>query len=73
MSSAIEELLATQAAAPPDTNPLTCILPLGVAARAGTGKPRLIYDARYVNDQLSFSSFQYEGLPQIHEVVQPKT
>lgn len=70
VTSSVEELLATEAAASA-TKPLKCILPLGVVARAGTGKLRLIFDARYVNDHLDFPSFKYEGLPQLSEVLKP--
>lgn len=68
VTQSIQDLLATQAAAVADF-PLRCVLPLGVVTRASTGKQRLIFDARYINDHLVIPKFKYETLSTIHEVV----
>ena len=49
----------------PDGKPPTCILPLGVAVRAITGKLRLIFDGRYINLFAKYEPFKYESLSDI--------
>ena len=49
----------------PDGQPPTCILPLGVAVRAITGKLRLIFDGRYINLFAKYVPFKYESLADI--------
>lgn len=67
---AVAELVATGAARQVDHCP-TCVLPLGVVARPGTGKLRLIWDGRWVNHYLDTPSFKYETLDQLGQVVEP--
>lgn len=66
----VSELIATQAAAVADF-PLLCVLPLGVVTRAATGKQRLIFDARYINQFIDTPKFKYETLSHVHEILQP--
>ena len=49
----------------PGGQPPVCILPLGVAVRAITGKLRLIFDGRYINLFAKYEPFKYESLSDI--------
>ena len=49
-----------------------CVLPLGVVVRPGSGKRRLILDARYVNEHVVTPSFKYETLSGLQNVLQPQ-
>lgn len=70
VTSSIKELVETGTAKPVAQQP-HLVLPLGVAERAGTGKLRLILDARYLNDHLHIPAFKYETLSGLHAVLQP--
>ena len=49
----------------PNGQPPICVLPLGVAVRAITGKRRLIFDGRYINLFAKYEPFKYEALTDI--------
>jgi hypothetical protein len=70
VGTAVRELLATGAAVVA-SRPPHVVMPLGVVARPGTGKLRLIYDARYVNSFVQIPSFKYETLSKLGQVLRP--
>ncbi len=70
VSKSVQDLVATGTVMPVSQQP-HCVLPLGVVERPGTGKLRLILDARYVNEHLVIPSFKYETLSTLHTVLQP--
>ena len=43
---------------------------MGVAERASSGKLRLIFDARYINEHVVIPEFKYEDLSTIHQYIQ---
>lgn len=45
-----------------DKSTLRCIMPLGVATHNRTGKKRLIFDCRHLNQHLEATKFKMEGL-----------
>ena len=47
------------------------VLPLGVVFKASNNKPRLIFDARYLNFHLVCPNFKYEDLGTIHQFLKP--
>lgn len=59
---ALDAALTSGAVARTDRERLHCVLPLGVAQHAGSGKLRLIYDARYVNRHMKDWFFKMETL-----------
>ena len=52
-------------------SPPHCISPLGVAFKASNNKPRLIFDARYINEHCVCPSFIYEDLGCINQFILP--
>jgi ribonuclease HI len=69
VDQAIEDLLATHAAMEL-SHPPTVVAPLGVAIKKGSGKLRLIWDGRYVNDYLHIPNLNYETLGFLREVLE---
>ena len=47
------------------------VMPLGVAFKKSNGKPRLIYDAKFLNSHILAPSFKYEDLGYCHSFLQP--
>ena len=47
------------------------VMPLGVIFKKSNGKPRLIFDARFLNDHLVIPSFKYEDLGYLSNVIRP--
>ena len=62
ITDAIETGVAQGTMKEVDRDFLTCILPLGIATHARTGKKRLIYDARLLNEYLISIAFKMESL-----------
>jgi hypothetical protein len=48
----------------------TVISPLGVVAKKGTDKFRLIWDGRYVNEHIIVPKFKYDGLESLSDILQ---
>ena len=47
------------------------VSPLGVVFKASNMKPRLVFDARFINDYLVIPEFKYEDLGTIHQFLRP--
>jgi hypothetical protein len=47
------------------------VSPLGVVFKASNGKPRMIFDARYLNSHIIVPSFKYEDLGACHQFMKP--
>lgn len=47
------------------------VLPLGIVFKKSNGKPRLIFDAQYLNSYLLVPSFKYEDLGHCHQFLKP--
>ena len=67
VGEAVRELVLTSTAIAVPEQP-HCVLPLGVVCRSGSGKKRLILDARYINDRVVMPSFKYETLTGLQHV-----
>jgi hypothetical protein len=62
VSDALQAALSSGAIACSSRQDLHCVLPLGVAEQKSTGKLRLIFDARFVNEFLAEWKFKMETL-----------
>jgi hypothetical protein len=72
VSASIAELLSSGSAEMVSERPRV-VMPLGVVAKKGGDKFRLIYDARRVNKHLLVPSFFYEDLGACENYILPKT
>ena len=70
VSQAITDMLATRTVMPLSVAPLV-VSALGVVAKKGTDKYRLIWDGRYINEHLVIPSFKYEDLNAIADWAEP--
>jgi len=70
VSSSISKLLLAGSLEKIDVKPWL-VSPLGVVFKASNGKPRLIFDARYLNSHLIVPSFKYEDLGTCHQFMKP--
>lgn len=70
VTQAIHKLLEAGSIERSDVQPYL-VSALGVVLKKSNGKPRLIFDARFLNSHLHIPSFKYEDLSYCHQYMQP--
>ena len=70
VTTTIKEMLANKTIAQSPTQPRV-VSPLGVVPKPGSGKLRLIWDGRYVNEYVVTPDLTYESLSFLPEVLAP--
>ena len=70
VSLSIHNLVLAGVLEPRSTQP-HLVLPLGIVFKKSNGKPRLIFDAQYLNSYIVVPSFKYEDLGYCHQFLKP--